>query len=66
LNNFDRDDEDISTDGDNDEEAKQAYVGDSEGKEKQTSVGDKEGVAKQASVACSLKYSDDKDYIDTV
>jgi hypothetical protein len=51
---------------DNDEEAKQAYVGDSEGKEKQASLGDKEGVAKQASVAHSLEFSDDEDHIDTV
>jgi hypothetical protein len=51
---------------DNDEEAKQAYVGDSEGKEKQASVGGKEGVVKQAPVARSLKFSDDEDYIDIV
>jgi hypothetical protein len=65
LNNFDGDDEGI-TNGDDDEEAKQAYVGDSEGKKEQASVGEKEGVAKQVSVACSLKYSNDKDYIDTI
>ncbi len=65
MNNIDGDDEGI-TNGDDDEEAKQAYVGDSEGKEKQTSEGDKEGAAKQASVACSLKYSNEEDYIDTV
>ncbi len=51
---------------DDDKEAKEAYVGDSEGKEKQASLGDKEGMAKQASVACSLEFSDNKDYIDTV
>ncbi len=30
------------------------------------SPGDKEGVAKQASVACSLEFSDDEAYIDTI
>jgi hypothetical protein len=45
---------------------KQACVGDSEGEAKQASVGDKEGEAKQASAAQSLKYSDDKGYIDNV
>jgi hypothetical protein len=65
LNNSDRDDEGI-TDSDNDGEAKQAYVGDSEGEVKQASMGDEEGDAKQASVACSLKYSNDKDYIGKV
>jgi hypothetical protein len=49
-----------------DEEAKQAYFGDSEGKEKQASVSEEEGVAKQASIVCSLSYSDDKNYSDTV
>jgi hypothetical protein len=51
---------------DNDEEAKQAYVGDSEGKEKQASLGGKEGVGKQASVARSFEFSDKKDYNDTI
>ncbi len=49
-----------------DEEAKESYVGDSECKDEQASLGDKEGVAKSASVACSLEYSDDKAYIDTI
>ncbi len=65
FNNSDGDDEGIA-DGDNEGEAKQAYVGDSEGEEKQVSVGDKEGEAKQASFAQSLKYSNDKDYIDNI
>ncbi len=51
---------------DNDEEVKQAYVGDSKSKEKQASLGDEEGIVEQASVACSLEFSDDKDYIDTI
>ncbi len=51
---------------DDDEEAKEAYVSNSKGKEKQVSLGDKVGVAKQASVACSLEFSDDKAYIDTI
>ena len=45
---------------------KEAYVGDSEGKEKQASLGNKVCVAKQASVACSLEFSDDEAYIDTI
>ncbi len=49
-----------------DEEAKQVYVGDSKGKEKQASLGDKEVVAKQASVARSWEFSKNKDYIDTI
>ncbi len=53
-------------DDDDEEEVKEAYVDDSEGKEKQASLDDKEGVAKQASVACSLEFTDNKDYIDTV
>jgi hypothetical protein len=51
---------------DDDEEAKEAYVGDSKGKEKQASLGDNEGVAKHASVARSLEFSDDEAYIDTI
>ena len=30
------------------------------------SLGDKEGVAKQASIACSLEFSDNNNYIDTI
>jgi hypothetical protein len=51
---------------DDEEEAKEVYVDDSKGKEKQASLGDKEGVAKQASVACSLEFSDVKDYIEHI
>jgi hypothetical protein len=51
---------------DYDEEVKEAYVSDRKGKEKQASLGDKEGVVKQASVACSLEFSDDEAYIDTI
>jgi hypothetical protein len=47
-------------------EAKELYVGDSECKDEQASLGDKEVVAKSASVACSLEYSDNKAYIDTI
>ncbi len=53
-------------DDDDEEEAKEEYVGDSKGKVKQASLGDKECVVKQASVACSLEFSDNKDYIDTI
>jgi hypothetical protein len=49
-----------------DKEAKESYVGDSECKDDQASLGDKEGVAKSAFVACSLEYSDDKAYINTI
>ncbi len=42
------------------------YVGDSECKDEEVSLGDKEGVAKSASIACSLEYSDDDAYIDTI
>jgi hypothetical protein len=49
-----------------DEEAKESYVSDSKCKDEQASLGDKEGVAKSASVACSLEYSDNKAYIDTI
>ncbi len=49
-----------------DEETKEAYVSDSKGKEKQASLGDKEGVERQASVACSLEFSDNEAYIDTI
>jgi hypothetical protein len=42
------------------------YVSDSECKDEQASLGDKEGVAKFASIACSLEYSDDKAYVDTI
>ncbi len=65
LNNSDGDDEGV-TNSDDDGEAKQAYVGDSEGVVKQASVGNKERDAKKASVARSLKYSNDKGYIDNV
>jgi hypothetical protein len=51
---------------DDDKEAKEAYIGDSKGEEKQVSLGDKKGVVKQASVACSLEFSDNKAYIDTI
>jgi hypothetical protein len=51
---------------DDDEEAKEAYVGDSKCKDKQVSLGDKEGVAQEASVARSLELSDNKAYIDTM
>ena len=49
-----------------DEEAKESYVGDSECEDDQVSLGDKEVVAKSAFVACSLEYSNDKAYIDTI
>ncbi len=49
-----------------DEEVKESYVSDSEYEDDQASLGDKEGVAKSAFVARSLKYSDDKAYIDTI
>ena len=45
---------------------KEAYVGDSKGKKKQVALGNKVCVAKQVSVACSLKFSDNKAYIDTM
>ncbi len=51
---------------DDEEEAKEAYVGDSKGKEKQASLGDKEGVAKQASGARSLEFSNEEAYIDNI
>jgi hypothetical protein len=51
---------------DDDEEANKVYVSDSKGEEKQASLGDKEGVAKEASVACSLEFSDNEAYIDTI
>jgi hypothetical protein len=47
-------------------EAKELYVGDSECKDEKASLGHKEGVAKSASIACSLEYSDDDAYIDTI
>jgi hypothetical protein len=49
-----------------DEEAKESYVGDSKCEDDQASLGDKEGVAKSAFVACSLEYSDDEAYIETI
>ncbi len=45
---------------------KELYVGDSECKDEEASLGDKEGVAKSASIACSLEYSDNDAYIDTI
>jgi hypothetical protein len=51
---------------DDDEEAKEVYVGDSKGKEKQASLGNKVCVAKQVSVARSLEFSDNNAYIDTI
>jgi hypothetical protein len=51
---------------DDEEEAREAYVGDSKGEEKQASLGDKVCVAKQASVACSLEFSDNEAYVDTI
>ncbi len=49
-----------------DEKAKESYVSDSKSKDDQASLSDKEGVAKSAFAACSLEYSDDKTYIDTI
>ncbi len=49
-----------------DEEAKEVYVGDNECEDKQVSLGDKVGVAQEASVACSLEFSDNKAYFDTI
>ncbi len=51
---------------DDDEEAKEAYVGDSKGEEKQASLANKVCAVKQASVAPSLEFSDNKAYIDTI
>ncbi len=51
---------------DDDEEAKELYVSDSKCEDEQASLGDKEGFAKEASVACSLEYSGNKAYIDTI
>ncbi len=51
---------------DDDEEAKDVYVGDSRGEEKQASLGNKVCIAKQASVARSLEFSDNEAYIDTI
>ncbi len=51
---------------DDDEEAKELYVGDSKCEDEQVSLGDKEGVAKEASVAHSLEYSGNKAYINTI
>jgi hypothetical protein len=47
-------------------EAKESYVGDSKCKDEGTSLGDKEGVAKSVSIACSLEYSDNDTYINTI
>ncbi len=47
-------------------EAKELYLGDSKCEDEEASLGDKEGVAKSASIACSLEYSDDDAYIDTI
>ncbi len=56
-----------ATDIDVDEgEAKELYVSDSKCEDEEASLGDKEGVAKSVSIACSLEYSDDNTYIDTI
>jgi hypothetical protein len=51
---------------DADEEVKEANVSDSKCKDMQAFLHDKEGVAQVASVACSLEFSDNKAYIDTM
>jgi hypothetical protein len=51
---------------DDDEEVKEVYVGDSKCKDKQVSLRNKEGVVQEASVACSLEFSDNEAYIDTM
>ncbi len=47
-------------------EAKELYAGDSKCKDEDASLGDKEGVAKSASIACSLDYSINDAYFDTI
>ncbi len=47
-------------------EAKESYVSDSKCEDEEASLGDKEGVAKSASIACSLEFSDNDTYIDTI